>query len=180
MSFSTLQAGSYTIDPSHTEIGFVARHAVVTKVRGKFLEFDGAFEVAENIADSSATVNIQVNSVTTGNDDRDGHLRTGDFFEVEKFPTISFRSTNVVAKGDVLEITGDLTVKDTTKAVTIPFEYNGSVTDPWGNTRVGFEGETVVERKDWGLEWNVPLNAGGLLVSEKVTLRFDVSATKNA
>lgn len=180
MSLSELQAGTYTIDPAHSELGFVARHAVVTKVRGKFLEFAGSFTVADNITDSSAEVTVQVASVTTGNEQRDGHLHSNDFFDIDTYPTIVFKSTSVIAKDDVLELTGDLTIKDVTKPVTIPFEFNGVVTDPWGNTRVGFEGEVVVERKDWHVEWNAPLEAGGLLVSEKVTLRFDISATKNA
>ncbi|MFS3128356.1 YceI family protein [Nocardioides sp. Bht2] len=174
-------SGSYTIDPSHTYIGFQARHAMVTTVRGAFKEFQGAATVdAATPANSSVELTIAVNSVDTGTADRDGHLASADFFDVEKYPAISFRSTSVEADGDDWLITGDLTIKDVTKPVTVPFEFTGSAQDPFGNTRIGFEGEVAVNRKDWNLTWNAALETGGVLVSEKVKLKFDISAIKNA
>ncbi|MFT4010799.1 MAG: YceI family protein [Nocardioidaceae bacterium] len=175
-----LEPGTYTIDASHTTIGFTARHAMVTKVHGSFTEFEGEAIVADNLEDSQASITIKVASVSTGNEQRDGHLRANDFFDPENYPEIRFVSTGVGVDGDTLNVTGDLTIKDTTKSITVPFEFAGGVTDPWGNHRVGFEGSVVVNRKDWGVNWNAPLEAGGVLVSEKVTLNFDISATKNA
>lgn len=173
--------GSYTIDPSHSRIGFVARHAMVTKVRGGFNEFAGSFVVADDVARSNAEVTIQADSVDTRSADRDAHLRSNDFFAMEQHPEIRFVSTAIEQVSDTeYRVTGDLTLRGVTKPVTIGLEYTGSATDPWGNTRVGFEGTTTVNRKDWGLVWNTPLDGGGLLVSEKVTLEFEVSATRDA
>ncbi|WP_110207688.1 YceI family protein [Nocardioides daejeonensis] len=173
--------GDYTIDAAHTQIGFQARHAMVTNVRGAFKEFEGTAHIdAANPANSKVDLTIAVNSVDTGVADRDGHLASADFFDVEQFPTITFTSTSVERDGDDWAITGDLTIKGTTKPVTIDFEFVGSAQDPFGNTRVGFEGEVAVNRKDWGLTWNAALETGGVLVSEKVKLKFDVSAIKNA
>ena len=116
----------------------------------------------------------------TGTADRDGHLKSGDFFDVETYPTMTFRSTSVEREGDEWAVTGDLTIKDVTKPVTIVFEEAGSARDPFGNLRVGFEGATTINRKDWGLTWNAALETGGVLVSEKIKLEFDVSAIRNA
>jgi polyisoprenoid-binding protein YceI len=174
-------SGDYTIDTAHSRIGFVARHAMVTKVRGQFEDYTATAHVdTENPAASSAEVTINVASIDTGNADRDAHLRSPDFFDAEKYPTITFRSTDVQRDGQELTVTGDLTIKDVTKPVTIVFEEAGSAVDPFGNTRVGFEGAVTVNRKDWGLTWNAALETGGVLVSEKVTLEFDISAIKNA
>jgi polyisoprenoid-binding protein YceI len=174
--------GTYTIDPSHSRVGFVARHAMVTKVRGGFNDFAGTFTVdADDLAGSSATLTIQAASVDTRNADRDGHLRSNDFFAMEEHPEIRFVSTDVEHVGGAeYRVTGDLTLRGVTKPVTIDLEYTGTAVDPWGNTRVGFEGSTVVNRKDWGLVWNAALDGGGILVSEKVTLEFEISATKDA
>lgn len=173
--------GTYALDPSHSRIGFVTRHAMVTKVRGSFNDFEGTATTGEGIADPSIDVTIQVASVDTRSADRDAHLRSGDFFDVEKYPTITFRSTKIDAvDADTLRVTGDLTIKDVTRPVTIDFEYNGSATDPFGNERVGLEGSVAVNRKDFGLTWNAALETGGVLVSEKVTLEFEVSAVKAA
>lgn len=173
--------GTYALDPSHSRIGFVTRHAMVTKVRGSFNDFEGTATTGEGLADPSIAVTIQVASVDTRSADRDAHLRSGDFFDVEKYPTITFRSTKIDAvDAGTLRVTGDLTIKDVTRPVTIDFEYNGSATDPFGNERVGLEGSVVVNRKDFGLTWNAALETGGVLVSEKVTLEFEVSAVKAA
>jgi len=172
-------AGTFVIDPTHSEIGFTARHAMVTKVRGFFTEFSGTASSEENLNNAQVNVEIDVNSADTRNADRDGHLKTGDFFEVEKFPKITFSSTEVTAKDDeTLVVTGDLTIKDVTKSVTIDFEFNGEAVDPFGNTRVGFEGQTTINRKDFGLNFNAGLETGGVLVSEKIVLNFDISAIK--
>jgi len=172
--------GTYKLDPTHTRLGFVARHAMVTKVRGQFNQFSGVLNIdVEDPSKSTAEVSIDVASVTTGNEDRDNHLRTNDFFDVPNYPTWTFKSTSAEKVGeDTYRITGDLTIKDTTKPISIDFEHSGAAKDPWGNTRIGFEGRTTVNRKDWGIGWNVALEAGGVLVGEKVTLELDVSAVK--
>ena len=183
MSTTTLTdiAGDYAIDTSHSRLGFVARHAMVTKVRGHFTDFTATAHIdSENPAASSVELDIDVTSVSTGSPDRDGHLRSPDFFDVENFPAMTFRSTEVSRDDDEWTITGDLTIKDVTRPVTIEFEETGSAVDPFGNTRVGFEGNVTVNRKDWGLSWNAALETGGVLVSEKVKLEFDISAIKNA
>ncbi|GGI08262.1 YceI family protein [Egicoccus halophilus] len=174
--------GTYTIDPSHSQVGFVARHAMVTKVRGAFNDFVGSFTIdADTPSNSTAELTIQAASIDTRNEDRDTHLRSNDFFVMEQFPELTFVSTGIERVGDTdYRVTGDLTLRGVTKPVTIELEYTGSAVDPWGNTRVGFEGSTVVNRKDWGVNWNAALDAGGVLVGEKVTLEFEISATKNA
>ena len=169
--------GDYTIDTSHSRLGFVARHAMVTKVRGQFGAFTGTAHIDESDpAASKVDLSIDVTSVSTGSADRDGHLRSGDFFDTETYPSMTFVSTDVVRSGAEWTITGDLTIKDVTKPVTIEFEQTGSARDPFGNLRVGFEGATTINRKDWGLTWNAALETGGVLVSEKIKLEFDVSA----
>ena len=174
-------SGDYTLDVSHSRLGFVARHAMVTKVRGQFGAFTGTATIdAANPTSSKVDLSIDVASIETGSADRDGHLKSADFFDVETYPTITFTSTDVKRDGDDWAVTGDLTIKDVTKPVTIEFEQTGSAVDPFGNTRVGFEGETTVNRKDWGLTWNAALETGGVLVSEKIKLEFDVSAIRNA
>ena len=174
-------AGDYTIDASHSRLGFNARHAMVTKVRGQFQEFEGTAHVdTQTPANSTVELAIKAASISTGAPDRDNHLRSADFFDVEQYPTWTFRSTEVSRDGDEWTITGDLTIKDVTKPVTIEFEETGSAVDPFGNVRVGFEGSTTINRKDWGLTWNAALETGGVLVSEKIKLEFDVSAIRNA
>lgn len=173
--------GTYTIDPSHSRIGFVARHAMVTKVRGSFNEFEGSgYFDAEDPAKSHARLTIQAASIDTRNADRDAHLRSNDFFEMETYPQVTFASTAVEpVDATTFRVTGDLTIKDVTRPVTFDLEYTGTAVDPFGNRRLGLEGSLVVNRKDWGLTWNAPLDAGGVLVSEKVTLEFEVSAIRS-
>ena len=174
--------GDYTIDAAHTRIGFQARHEMVTKVRGHFSDVEGSFHLdPAHPENSSATVTIQAKSIDTGNADRDAHLRSNDFFAMDEYPEIEFVSTSAERVDDTgFKLTGDLSIRGVTRPVTIEFEYNGVETDPWGNTRVGFEGSTEVNRKDWGVSWNAALDSGGVLVSDKVKLEFDVSATKIA
>jgi polyisoprenoid-binding protein YceI len=170
-------SGDYAIDPSHTRIGFSARHAMVTKVRGHFDQFEGNAHVDTTTpANSSVNVTIEAASVTTGNEQRDGHLKTPDFFDIANYPQITFVSTSVERDGSDWDITGDLTINGVTKSVTIPFEETGSAKDPFGNTRVGFEGDVTIDRTEWNLSFNAALETGGVLVSEKVKLEFDVSA----
>ena len=173
--------GTFVIDPTHSEIGFTARHAMVTKVRGSFTEFSGTASSEENLNNAQVNVEIDVNSADTRNADRDGHLKTGDFFEVEKFPKITFTSTEVTAKDDeTLVVTGDLTIKDVTRQVELAAEYEGTAQDPFGNVRAGFTARTDVDREDFGLTWNAALETGGVLVSKKITLTLDISAIKQA
>ena len=185
MSTPTVPAtltGSYTIDPAHTRIGFVARHAMVTKVRGSFNEFeDSGYLDAANPANSKLQLSIKAASIDTRNADRDAHLRSNDFFDMDTYPQNTFSSTSVEQTGDVrFRVTGALTTKGVTRPVTVEFEYTGSAVDPYGNQRIGFEGTTTVNRKDWGVNWNAALEAGGVLVSESVTLEFEVSAIRSA
>jgi polyisoprenoid-binding protein YceI len=176
-SFVSDLAGDYVLDPSHSRLGFSARHAMVTKVRGSFDEFEGTAHVDTTTpARSTVNLTIQAASVTTGNEQRDGHLKTPDFFDIENHPTITFVSTHVVRDGSEWAITGDLTINDVTRSVTIDFEETGSAKDPYGNTRIGFEGATTIDRTDWNLNFNAALETGGVLVSEKVKLEFDISA----
>lgn len=173
-------AGTYTIDPAHSEIGFTARHAMVTKVRGTFDTFTGTATSGKNLEGAAISVDIDADSINTRNEGRDGHVKSADFFDVENFPKITFTSTSVTAKGDdELEVTGELTIKDVTKTVTIDFEFEGEVVDSFGATRAGFEGELEINRTDFGLTWNAPLKSDGVLISEKIKLNFDISATKN-
>jgi len=172
--------GTYKIDASHSRFGFVARHAMVTKVRGSFNEFEGSgyFDV-EDPSKSSLELTIKAASIDTRNPERDAHLRSNDFFAMDEYPEITFRSTKVEpVSATTYRVTGDLTIKGVTKPVTFDLEFTGDVVDPWGNTRIGFEGTTTVNRKDWGVNWNVALEAGGVLVSENVTLEFEVSAVR--
>jgi polyisoprenoid-binding protein YceI len=187
MSTQTLPAsideltGTYTLDPTHTRIGFVARHAMVTKVRGGFNEFEGQVVVDGDLGRASATLTIQANSIDTRNAQRDEHLRSNDFLSLEEHPQVTFVSTGVEKTGPTsLDLTGDLTIKGVTRSVTVPFEFEGAATDPFGNLRVGFEGSVVINRKDYGISWNAALETGGVLVSDKVTLEFEVSAIRSA
>ena len=174
--------GTYVLDPTHTRLGFTARHAMVTKVRGSFDAFEGTATLDfDNPAASSATVEFEIASISTGNKQRDEHLRTNDFFDAPTFPKGRFVSTSVVDKGDgTYELTGDLTLKDVTKPVTLTWEQTGTAKDPFGNERVGFEGRGTINRKDWGIEYNAALETGGVLISDKINLEFDVSAIKQA
>jgi polyisoprenoid-binding protein YceI len=174
--------GDWDLDPAHTRIGFSAKHAMVTNVRGAFNEVAGSFHVDfDEPANSHAELHLVVASVDTRNAQRDEHLRSADFFDAEKWPEIVFTSTRIEEVGDnALVVSGDLTIRDVTKPVTVPLEFTGVQNDPFGNLRAGFEGTRRIDRREFGLEWNTPLDAGGVLVSEKITLEFEISATKRA
>ncbi len=174
-------SGDYTIDTTHTRLGFSTRHAMVTTVRGQFTDFAGTAHIdTANPSQSSVNLTIQTGSIDTGVADRDGHLRSADFFDADNNKEITFVSTKVENDGADWAVTGDLTIKGVSKPVTIEFESTGSARDPFGNLRVGFEGGTTINRKDWDLTWNAALETGGVLVSEKIKLEFDVSAIRNA
>jgi polyisoprenoid-binding protein YceI len=174
--------GDYTIDPVHSRVGFVARHAMVSKVRGLFKEVDGKIHLdAGDESRSSAEVDIQVASIDSQQPQRDEHLKSADFFDVERFPTMRFVSTKAEVLGeDRFRLTGDLTVRDVSRPISIDFELTGAVKDPWGMIRVGFEGSVAVNRRDWGLEWNMALDTGGFLVSERVTIELDLALVRPA
>jgi polyisoprenoid-binding protein YceI len=180
MSANPNLTGTWTLDPAHTRLGFVARHAMVTKVRGSFTEFAGqAVLDADNVGDTKVDLTIEVASVHTGNEQRDGHLRTNDFFDAATYPQIHFVATGAEqVDDDTYRLTGDLTIKGVTNPVSVDFEFTGLATDPYGNQRAGFEGRTVVNRKDWGVNFNAALETGGVLVSDKITLEFDISMIK--
>lgn len=168
-----LTPGTWTLDPSHTSASFAVRHAGISKARGQFTDVEGTLEVGEGGENLSFTTTLKTESLTTSNEDRDNHLRSGDFFDAETFPEITFSSTEV--KGDSL--VGDLTIRDTTKPVTLDFSYEGAATDPFGTYRAGFTGETTISRKEFGLTWNAALEAGGVLISDEVKISIEAEFT---
>ena len=174
---STL-SGDWEFDPAHTRIGFSARHAMVTTVRGSFNDVQGYFHAdLDDMSKSTARVILKAASVDTRNNDRDNHLRSGDFFDVEKWPDIVFESSQIEEVSDnAYVVSGHLTIRDVTKPVTIPLELMGVQTDAFGALRDGFEGSRRINRRDYGLEWNMPLDKGGVLVSERISLEFEISA----
>ena len=174
--------GDYTIDPAHTTIGFVARHAMVTNVKGSFNDVEGTLHLdGTDPSKSTASIDVKMDSIDTGSPDRDTHLKSADFFKIDEFPTMTFRSTEVEALGgDDYRITGDLSILGTTKPLAIDLEFNGAAKDPFGNERVGFEGKAEILRSEWGITWNATLETGGVLVSDKIKLNFDISAIKKA
>jgi polyisoprenoid-binding protein YceI len=174
--------GTWELDPSHTRIGFSAKHAMITTVRGQFDEFEGHLTLdGANPAASRAELKASTASITTGSADRDNHLRSGDFLDVETFPWLTFTSTGVnYTGGNTFVMTGDLSIRGETRPVELDVELEGVNSDPFGNERIGFSGQTVISRKDFGLTWNVALEAGGVLVSDKVKISLDVSAVKKS
>jgi polyisoprenoid-binding protein YceI len=171
-------AGTWVIDPSHSRLGFETRHAVITKVRGHFADFEGTIVVADDAADSSVKISTKLDSIDTGSADRDAHLKSADFFDTENTNELVFESTGIKAAGDTFVVTGDLTIKGVTNSVDIAVEATGTALDPFGNTRAGFEGTSELSRKAFGLTWNVALETGGFLVSDNIKLQLDISAIK--
>jgi len=172
---TNLATGTWTLDASHSEIGFTVRHAGISKVRGQFKEADATLDLAENVADSKVNATIKTASFDSGDVNRDGHVRGEDFFDVEKFPEISFVSNAIVPKGEAYELQGDLTIKGVTRAVALETELNGVAVDPFGLTRAGLTAGTTISRKDFGLTWNAVLDAGGVLVSDKVAINLELA-----
>lgn len=175
---STLTPGTWNVDASHSSVAFSVRHLMVSKVRGRFTAFTGSVVIAENPLDSQLNANIEVASVDTSDAGRDEHLRSADFFDVATNPSMTFKSTTIKEDGDAYELIGELSIKGITKEVKFELEFDGTVTDPWGNLRAGFSAETEINRKDWGLEWNTPLETGGVMLGEKVKIELDIELVK--
>ena len=173
-----IPVGTWTFDKTHSTIGFVARHMMVTKVRGTFLAYDGTVEVAEDLTDSKVKVEIEAASVNTGARDRDAHLISPDFFDVASYPTLKFASTGIERDGGQWKMSGDLTIKDVTKPVTLDVSFEGTETNPWGKSIAAFTASADVDREGWGLTWNVPLESGGLLVGKKIKIEIDAQLLK--
>lgn len=172
-------AGTYTIDPSHTTVEFVARHLMITKVRGRFTDFEGVVEIADVPEQSRAEVTIQAASIDTADASRDEHVRSEEFLDAERHPTLTFRSTSVErGKGDAWKLHGELTVRGVTRPVVLDVEFEGTQTDPWGGERIGFTAATEVDREDWGLTWNQVLETGGVLVGRKIRIELGVQAVR--
>jgi polyisoprenoid-binding protein YceI len=172
-------AGTWAIDPVHSEVSFVVRHMMVSKVRGRFDKFEGTITTAPNPLDSTVSATIDLSSVNTGEPNRDNHIRSADFFEVESHPHMTFRSTGVRADGGDFLVDGDLTIRGTTKPVTLKLEVNGFGPDAYGGTRAGFSGTTEINRSDWGVSYNGPIPGGGVAVSEKVTINLEIEGVLN-
>ncbi|MFD5276287.1 YceI family protein [Pseudarthrobacter sp. NPDC058362] len=173
-------SGEWRIDPDHSRIGFSTRHAMVTKVRGAFNEIDGTIMAdAENPLKSSAKVTVKVDSIDTRNAQRDEHLRTNDFFDAPTHPEITFESNRVdqIEEGNFI-VSGDLTIRGVTQEVSLPIEFLGVERDAFGSLRAGFEGSRRIDRQQFGVRWNTALDSGGLMVSDKITLEFEISAIK--
>jgi polyisoprenoid-binding protein YceI len=168
-----IETGTWVLDPAHTRFGFVARHLMVTKVRGYFDEFEGKVEIADDLTDSSVDISLKAASITTGAKDRDAHLRSGDFLDAEHYEEVRFVSTGIEEVGDTWKVTGDLTIRDVTHPVTLDVTYDGTAADPWGNEHIAFSASARLHREEWDLSWNVALEGGGWLVSKDVTLEIE-------
>jgi polyisoprenoid-binding protein YceI len=169
-------AGTWNIDPVHSEIGFSARHMMVSKVRGRFTKFSGQLVTGEDPLASTVSAEIDLASITTGNDQRDDHIRSADFFEVENYPTMTYRSTGIRVDGDDYVLDGELTLKDVTKSVPLTLELNGFGPDPYGGTRAGFTATGEINRKDFNVNFNAPMQNGGVVVSDKIGLHLEIEA----
>jgi polyisoprenoid-binding protein YceI len=169
-------AGTWSIDPVHSEVGFAARHMMVSKVRGRFRTFSGQLVTGENPLDSSVTAEIDMSSIDTGNEQRDGHIRSADFFEVENYPTMTYKSTGVRRQGDGFVLDGELTIKGVTRQVPLSLELNGFGPDPYGGTRAGFSATGEINRSDFGVSFNAVMETGGAVVSDKITLHLEIEA----
>ncbi len=174
-----LQAGTWEIDPSHSSVEFSVRHLMVAKVKGRFTSFRGTLEIADDPLDSRVETTVDLASVDTHDEKRDAHLRSPDFFDVEQYPEMTFGSRRVRADGGHYVVEGDLSLHGVTRPVTLDLELEGVGTDPWGNERAGFSASTVINRKDFGLDWNVALETGGVLVGEKVNVTLDIEAVRS-
>ncbi|GIF24898.1 polyisoprenoid-binding protein YceI [Actinoplanes tereljensis] len=174
-------AGTYELDAAHKRVGFVARHLMVSKVRGQFAEAGATITIAEDPLQSSVTASITTASIETGQVDRDNHLRSGDFFESEKYPTIEFRSTGIKSHaGAEFVLDGELTIKGVTKPVELVVEFEGATTSPYGFGVFGFSAHTEIDREDWGLTWNMALESGGVMVGKKIKIEIEGEAIRQA
>ena len=175
---SALTPGTWTVDAGHSNVAFSVRHLMVAKVRGRFTDFAGTITVAEDALQSKVDAVVKMASVNTDDEGRDGHLRSDDFFSTDQFPEMTLATTAISAKGSDYVLHANLTIKGVTRPVDFALEFDGVATDPWGNTKAGFTAEAEINRKEWGLEWNVALEAGGVLVGEKVKITLEIEALK--
>lgn len=174
-----MKTTKWVIDPAHSTLQFTVKHLNITTLRGTFTEIEGSVEAAENFDNAKFSFSANVSSINTNDEKRDTHLKSADFFDAEKFPKISFTSTNFMKKGDdKFELTGNLSIKDITKPITLTVIYGGTAKDPWGNTKAGFEIKGEIDRKEYGLSWNVAIDAGGTMVGEVVSLIADIQLLK--
>ncbi|MHB1596414.1 MAG: YceI family protein [Streptosporangiaceae bacterium] len=173
-------AGTWSIDAVHSEVGFTVRHMMVSKVRGKFTAFSGEIVTAEDITGSSVTAEIELGSIDTGSEQRDGHIRSADFFDVENHPKMTYRSTGIRAEGDHYVVDGELTLKGVTKSVPLTLEVNGFGPDAYGGTRAGFSATGEINRQDFGVNWSAAMETGGVVVSDKVTISLEIEAVLQA
>ena len=173
-------AGIWKVDPGHAEVGFVGRHLTLTKVRGRFRVVDATVEIGDRIENSRIEATIQMASVDSGDDTRDDHLRSADLFDVDRYPTATFRSIRIKPQGSRGVVVGDLTIKDVTRPVELEVEFLGAVVDPWGNQRAVFDGRGRLNREDWGLTWNMVLDSGSLLVSKEIELTLHVELIRQS
>jgi polyisoprenoid-binding protein YceI len=179
LSSAVLRADTYKIDPNHSTVGFAVAHMVINTVHGKFKDFNGTIDL-ENNAVQSATGTIEAKSIDTGIDKRDNHLRSPDFFDVAKYPTITFQSKRVEKKGGDSVLVGDFTMHGVTKEISMPVTVKGPIKDPWGSSRIGFQAKTKLNRKDYGLKYNQALETGGLVVGDEIEIEINAEATKPA
>jgi polyisoprenoid-binding protein YceI len=173
-------AGTWTIDPLHSEVGFSVRHMMVSKVRGKFTKFSGEIVTAQDVPSSSVAAEIDLSSIETGAEQRDAHLRSPDFFDTENHPLMTYRSTGIREDGDLYIVDGVLTLKGVSKNVPLKLEVNGFGPDPYGGTRAGFSGSAEINRQDFGVNWNAALEGGGVVVSDKVNINLEIEAVLSA
>jgi len=178
-ALADLTPGTWTVDPTHSTIGFTARHLMITKVRGTFTDFDGVVTVADEPLESSVVANVRLASVATGNADRDAHLRTADFFDTDTNAEMTLRSTSIREDGGDYVLVGDLTIAGQTHPVEFALDFDGVTVDPFGNTKAGFEASTEINRSDWGLSFNMALETGGVLVSEKIRIDLDIQLVRS-
>jgi polyisoprenoid-binding protein YceI len=173
--------GTFVLDKSHTEVGFIARHLMVSKVRGRFTDFEGTVVVADDPSESSVEVTIQAASINTNDENRDKHVRTNDFLSVDEFPALTFRSTKVeLSSGGDWKVNGDLTVRGVTRPIVLDVQFEGVIQDPWGNQRLGFTASGEIDRNDFGVSFNAVLETGGFVVSPKVKLEIEAEAVRQA
>jgi polyisoprenoid-binding protein YceI len=177
-SLSKLTPGVWNIDAVHSHVGFIARHLMIAKVRGSFTSFSGAITIADEVENSKVEATVELKSITTGDAGRDGHLLSADFFQVETNPTMIFVSTGIDADGDEGKLKGNLTINGITRPVTFDVEFAGVNGDPWGGTRAGFSAETEINRKDFGIEFNMVIDTGGVAIGDKVKIQLDIEAVK--
>ena len=178
-ALADLTPGVWTVDPSHSTIGFTARHLMITKVHGTFTDFDGVVTIAEEPLASSVVANVRLDSVSTGSADRDAHLRTADFFDVEHHPEMTLRSTGITEGRDGYVLAAGLTIAGQTHPVEFALEFDGVSTDPYGNTKAGLSAATEINRSDWGLNFNMALETGGVVVSEKIKIELDIQLVRS-